>query len=160
MNARFASARFAVRNAARIDTARIDDRSSARSGSPKACATIALRSSLAIVLSVAAMALLSPRPALAHAALVRSYPAANATVSGSDLNLQLVYNSRIDASRSTVLLVGPGGQSRKLSFASQNSPQTLSAKLTKLTPGVYKLNWQVLSSDGHVTRGEFSFRVQ
>ncbi len=135
-------------------------RNADRNADTEANARIGLRTLFAVVLSVAAMALAFPRPALAHAALVRSYPAANATVSGSEVNLQLVYNSRIDASRSTVVLVGPDSQSRKLSFPPQSAPQTLATKLTKLTPGLYKLNWQVLASDGHVTRGEFSFRVQ
>jgi methionine-rich copper-binding protein CopC len=28
-----------------------------------------------------------------------------------------------------------------------------------LLPGEYRLRWQVLASDGHITRGEISFAV-
>jgi len=29
-----------------------------------------------------------------------------------------------------------------------------------LTDGNYRLQWQVLATDGHITRGEFSFEVR
>jgi methionine-rich copper-binding protein CopC len=36
----------------------------------------------------------------------------------------------------------------------------LSAKLTGLVKGAYVLRWQVLATDGHITRGKVPFRVE
>ncbi|MBV8200512.1 MAG: copper resistance protein CopC, partial [Acidobacteria bacterium] len=41
----------------------------------------------------------------------------------------------------------------------QQAPQLLTAKLAGIAPGAYKLRWQVLAADGHITRGEVPFRV-
>jgi methionine-rich copper-binding protein CopC len=36
----------------------------------------------------------------------------------------------------------------------------LEARITGVGGGEYKLRWQVLASDGHITRGEISFQVK
>ena len=41
-----------------------------------------------------------------------------------------------------------------------SSPATLEARITGLGAGEYKLHWQVLAADGHITRGEISFPVE
>lgn len=41
-----------------------------------------------------------------------------------------------------------------------SSPATLEARITGLGAGEYKLHWQVLAADGHITRGEISFLVK
>jgi len=37
---------------------------------------------------------------------------------------------------------------------------TLSARGQGFAPGEYRLKWQVLSADGHITRGEHPFTVK
>ena len=56
-------------------------------------------------------------------------------------------------------LVDPDGSLQTLEISKQDPPNTLSAQARGLRPGVYRLRWQVLASDGHITRGEISFTV-
>ena len=96
----------------------------------------------------------------AHAILKESSPAANATVAGPDVPIRLKYNSRVDATRSKVQLLRPDSSVTDLPLEKQAAPDTLEAKATGLAPGEYKIQWQVLSPDGHITRGMVPFAVK
>ena len=100
-----------------------------------------------------------PRLASAHAILLESLPKAHAVIQGPDTPIELRYNSRIDAGRSTLTLISPDGRSRPLS-AIQSGPGTLTSKVSQLGRGSYVLRWQVLSGDGHISRGEIPFEVK
>jgi methionine-rich copper-binding protein CopC len=95
-----------------------------------------------------------------HAILKESSPAANSTIVGPDVTITLKYNVRIDAARSKLQLSHPDDSVTDLPIQKQSSPDTLSAKATGLTPGAYKLQWQVLAPDGHITRGVVPFAVK
>src|ERR1700683_2521832 len=101
-----------------------------------------------------------PRLALAHAVLVSSTPHKDAAVSGPDIAINLKYNSRVDGARSTLSLLKPDGTVEKIDAVAQPAPDVLSATGHGLTKGAYVLRWQVLASDGHITRGEVPFEVQ
>lgn len=117
-----------------------------------------LRAGLMTAIAVALV--LVPRVASAHAVLVLSSPVANATVQGPDVPITMKFNSRVDASRSTLKLSAPDGQSRSLTIDPPKAPDTLTAKATGLTPGKYAIQWQVLAVDGHITRGQIPFVVK
>ena len=106
-----------------------------------------------------AVLLLSPSSSLAHAVLVESSPALKGAVSGPDVPLKLRFNVRIDAARSRLTLVDPDGASQTVEISKQDSPEIISAEAKGLHPGLYRLRWQVLASDGHITRGEIPFTV-
>jgi copper resistance protein C len=95
-----------------------------------------------------------------HAILKESSPAANATVVGPDVPITLKYNVRVDSARSKIQLARPDESVTELPLLKQVSPDTLSAKATGLAPGAYKLQWQVLAPDGHITRGVVPFTVK
>jgi copper resistance protein C len=95
----------------------------------------------------------------AHAVLLESSPSLKGIVSGPDLPIKLRFNVRIDAARSRLTLVGPGGSMQPLEISTPAPPDTLSAQATGLAAGEYRLRWQVLASDGHITRGEIPFTV-
>ena len=95
-----------------------------------------------------------------HAILKESSPAANATVAGPDVAITLKYNVRVDSTRSKIQLSRPDESVTELPLTKQISPDTLSSKATGLTPGAYKLQWQVLAPDGHITRGVVPFSVK
>ena len=113
-----------------------------------------------LMFSVALALVLAPRVALAHAVLVQSSPAIDATMQGPDLAVSMKFSSRVDGARSTMLLSTSDGQSKPLTIERQNAPDTLTAHLTHMSPGKYAIRWQVLATDGHVTRGEIPFRVK
>jgi len=95
-----------------------------------------------------------------HAILKESSPAPNATVAGPDVPITLKYNVRVDSARSKIQLSRPDESVTELPLAKQVSPDTLSSKATGLKPGAYKLQWQVLAPDGHITRGVVPFSVK
>jgi len=95
----------------------------------------------------------------AHAILMDSTPKLNSTVKSSELNINLRFNVRIDGGRSRVRLVAPDGTTSTLTLASQAAPNTLQTHAAGLKPGAYKLQWQVLASDGHMSHGEIPFTV-
>jgi hypothetical protein len=112
---------------------------------------------LVVVLGVA---LFVPRLALAHAVLVSSQPGVNSTVSGPEISVRLKYNSRVDMEHSTLTLLDPDGRVEKVAIESEPEPGLLAAKLTGLVKGSYVLRWQVLATDGHITRGKVPFQVE
>jgi copper resistance protein C len=107
-----------------------------------------------------ALSVLAPRAARAHAVLLSSEPAVNSTVSGPEVAVLLRYNSRVDANHSTLTLLAPDGRIDKVTNLSEPAPGLISAKLTGLTKGAYVLRWQVLATDGHITRGKVPFQVK
>jgi copper resistance protein C len=94
-----------------------------------------------------------------HAILKESSPPANSSVTGPDVPITLKFNVRIDAARSKLQLVHPDNAMRNLVLDQQASPDTLTTKAAGLRPGAYKIAWQVLAPDGHITRGLIPFTV-
>jgi copper resistance protein C len=94
-----------------------------------------------------------------HAVLKESNPAANGKVAGPDVPIMLKYNSRIDSKLSKLQLLNPDNSTVDLKVDAQTSADTLNAKATGLKPGAYRIRWQVLAPDGHITRGEVPFTV-
>jgi copper resistance protein C len=113
---------------------------------------------LATLLLAAALGLGSG-VARAHAIVVSSQPAAGAVVHDTSAAVAVRFNSRIDPLRSRLMLVRPDGTSTTLELADAPSPDTLAASVGALTPGAYRLRWQVLATDGHITRGDIPFTV-
>src|SRR5277367_3831792 len=115
---------------------------------------------VAVIVLACSVPLFAPRVALAHAVLVNSQPGVNSTVSGPEVAVLLKYSSRIDLEHSSLTLLDPDGKVEKVTIESEPSPGVLSAKLTGLVKGAYVLRWQVLATDGHITRGKVPFQVQ
>lgn len=112
-----------------------------------------------VALPVLFVLLVLPRIALAHAHLLASTPAANATVHGPDVAFELRYNSRVDGHHSVLTLVASDGHTQVLTMDNQSAASNLNTHAT-LKPGSYTLRWQALSTDGHITRGEIPFTVR
>lgn len=101
--------------------------------------------------------LLSAGPAFAHAVLLESQPAPDAIVPAGTARVVLRFNSRIDQARSRLVL-RQGQTERPLRLAPGSAPDQLAANAA-VAPGQYALRWQVLATDGHITRGEVPFTV-
>jgi methionine-rich copper-binding protein CopC len=110
-------------------------------------------------LLLAAAIALGPVAARAHAIVVSSIPAAGAVVHDKSGTVVVRFNSRIDKVRSRLLLVRADGTSTALELGETPSPDTLTAAVGELAPGAYRLRWQVLATDGHITRGDIPFTV-
>ena len=114
-----------------------------------------------LVVSVALIAApaLTARTVAAHAVIIDSVPAVDATVAG-DSDVTLHFNSRIDHQRSRLTLIAPDGSANLLTIAPDSAPDVVAAKLGGLAAGQYRLRWQVLAIDGHLTRGDIRFSVK
>jgi copper resistance protein C len=108
---------------------------------------------------LAALLLALPVPALAHAIIVAAEPAVDAVLHGPKARVLLRFNSRIDVERSRLTLMSSDGTARPLTLAPSDGPDTLAATIDGLGSGHYRLRWQVLAVDGHITRGDIPFTV-
>jgi methionine-rich copper-binding protein CopC len=115
---------------------------------------------LGVCLLVAVAMLLPSRSAVAHAILVDSSPAINSVVSGPTVPIKLRFNVRIDAIRSRLTLVKPDATTQLLAISKDAPADTLASQAQSLSPGEYRIRWQALASDGHITRGEIPFQVK
>jgi len=112
-----------------------------------------------VALLLAVIVALGSVAARAHAIVVSSQPAANAVVHGNTVEVVVRFNSRIDPVRSRLLLVRADGTSTTLELKDTPTPDTLATTVGELAPGSYRLRWQVLAVDGHITRGDIPFTV-
>jgi methionine-rich copper-binding protein CopC len=103
---------------------------------------------------------LVPDAAQAHAIIVAAQPAMNAVVPPGDIAIRLEFNSRIDSERSGLRLQRPDGTEAPVTLTPGNPPGVLAARARADASGRWTLHWQVLSLDGHITRGEVSFAVR
>lgn len=101
--------------------------------------------------------------AFAHAHLKSAVPAENATVKVSPVEIDLTFSEGLNLKFSGATITGQGnatistGQA-KLAISDQ---KTLVIPLsTPLVPGGYTVNWTVLSTDGHKTKGSYTFAVK
>ena len=100
------------------------------------------------------------RSAVAHAILLESSPSINAPSSGPAVPIKLRFNVRIDATRSRLTLVKPDASTELLAISKDAPADILASQAQGLIPGEYRIRWQVLASDGHITRGEIPFKVK
>jgi methionine-rich copper-binding protein CopC len=112
---------------------------------------------LAALLLAAALGL--PPAARAHAIIVAAAPGPGEQVTGPDVPVELRFNSRIDRERSRLSLLRSSGKPEIVALEASSAPDTLAGKLRALPPGSYRLRWQVLGVDGHITRGDIPFTV-
>jgi methionine-rich copper-binding protein CopC len=107
---------------------------------------------------VAAVLALSPAAAAAHSLLIASVPAADTTV-GDLPAVSLRFNNRIEKKLSRIRLVPARGDAQVLPLRAAGPVDTLEASLPRLAAGRYRIEWRVLSTDGHVVSGAFGFSV-
>jgi methionine-rich copper-binding protein CopC len=109
------------------------------------------------------------RPAAAHALVLSSLPEAGAELARLPEAFILRFNSRIDRARSRVGLFGPDNATLPLTLTEGGDPAVLEAVLPPggaqgqghgLAPGAWRLRWQVLAVDGHITRGDIFFTLR
>jgi len=114
---------------------------------------------VAVCLFASVAMLLLAHAAVAHAILLESTPAINATVAGPSVPIRLRFNVRIDATRSRLTLVKTDASTQLLTLAKDAPADTLITQAQTLSPGDYRIRWQALATDGHITRGEIPFKV-
>jgi methionine-rich copper-binding protein CopC len=97
--------------------------------------------------------------AAAQAIVLEAVPPAGASIANGPVDVILRFNCRIDASRSRLTLIDSSGRRYNLPVTPLRHPALLRGRGDISTPGTYRLEWQVLSVDGLISRGESSFRL-
>ncbi len=83
----------------------------------------------------------------------------NAIVAPGEITIRLDFNSRVDSKRSGLVLQRPDGTEAAVELTPGSPPGVLAGRAQVQQSGRWKLHWQVLSLDGHITRGEVDFSV-
>jgi methionine-rich copper-binding protein CopC len=104
------------------------------------------------------LALVLVSPARAHSLLIASVPSADAVVNAAPA-VSLRFNNRIEKKLSQIRLVSPRGEAQTLTLRTDGAVDALEAPLPPLATGRYRVEWRVLSTDGHVVSGTFAFSV-
>ena len=95
-----------------------------------------------------------------HLQLVKSTPAANATIAAAPDSLRLWFSQAPELKLTTVKVTGPGPAAIPLTpLAKGDSGLVVAAVKGRMAPGSYTVAWRTMSKDGHVVRGTFAFRV-
>ena len=115
-----------------------------------------------VALLLAGQAILaSIHSALAHAFLDRASPAVGSTVHTAPTEVRISFTEQLEPAYSTAHVEDASGTSVGTGDAhiDQTERSVLIVPVGALKPGRYKVIWQVLSVDTHVTNGTFSFTV-
>jgi methionine-rich copper-binding protein CopC len=119
-----------------------------------------MRYDLSIALAVLLLAAIVPR-AEAHAFLDHSEPAVGSTVKASPGEVRLWFTEKLELGFSTVQVFDSAGKQidKKDKHVVEKADPSLAVSLPPLAPGKYKVRWRVVSTDTHVTKGDFTFQV-
>lgn len=102
-------------------------------------------------------------PAHAHAALRHATPAAGAIVDTPLLTLTIEFSQDIDLTQVELTLHDITGTEVAITKPTDeaNAGTTITRTFSSaLKPGTYEVKWRVLSTDGHHTRGTYTFEVK
>jgi methionine-rich copper-binding protein CopC len=113
-----------------------------------------------IKLGIALAVLGAAAPALAHGELVRASPEPGTVVSTSPADLRLQFSEPIEAAFSGLEVVTATGKRVPTGRAAMQGPVMAVPIPAPLPPGVYRVEWHVLSVDSHRANGSFTFEVR
>jgi copper resistance protein C len=113
-----------------------------------------------IVACLALLGMSLPGQALAHGLLIQTVPAAEAVVAEPPVEISLSFNEQIEARFSGIDLLGPDGAAIAIGEIAVIDKNMVAPVLDSLLPGVYQVDWHVLSADGHKVAGSYKFEVK
>jgi methionine-rich copper-binding protein CopC len=96
-----------------------------------------------------------------HAVLVRSSPAARATLTQAPGRIELWFNERLEPAYSTASVWDAAGMQvdRRDATVGPDDPKRLSIAIAPLPVGQYTVRYRVLSVDGHLVNASFVFTI-
>jgi methionine-rich copper-binding protein CopC len=104
----------------------------------------------------------APTGAWAHAYLQKAVPAQRAVLFDPPTRVELWFNERLEAAFCTMTVKDASGASVDTADVkvAADDPKQLTVGLKALTPGVYTVQFRVLSVDGHVVTDKFTFTLR
>jgi methionine-rich copper-binding protein CopC len=100
--------------------------------------------------------------AAGHAVLQRAEPRGESKLKRPPDEVRLYFSERLEPAYSSFRVLNDRDVQvdRRDSRVDRANPVLLRATLPPLPPGTYKVRWRVLSIDGDVTEGAFTFRIE
>jgi methionine-rich copper-binding protein CopC len=102
-------------------------------------------------------------PVLAHAELLSEVPAANAKLSAPlPTALTLTFSEALELSFTKIVVKGPDGTALDTgapALSPDGKSVTLKLSQTPLPEGKVTIEWTAVATDGHKTKGSYSFSV-
>jgi methionine-rich copper-binding protein CopC len=100
--------------------------------------------------------------AFGHSGFQRSEPPVESKLKRSPSEVKLYFTERLEPAYSTVRVNDDHGAQvdRQDARVDPSNPLLLRVTVQPLEHGAYTVNWRVLSVDGHVTEGRFTFQVK
>jgi methionine-rich copper-binding protein CopC len=117
----------------------------------------------ALIAGVSALVLATmPVAGSAHALLARSQPAQRATLSQPPSQVRLWFSETLEPAFCSIDVVSADGKrvSERPARVSTQDGKLLELDLPKLGPGVYAVQYSVVSIDGHAVKAVFRFTVR
>lgn len=110
---------------------------------------------------VALLAGIGPLAVFAHTLMDHAVPAAGSRVHGAPAEVKLWFSQALESAFSTLRVVDRNGRQvdKNDKRVDAGDPTLLRVSLHPLAPGTYQVIWRVLSADGHVSTGDFTFDV-
>ena len=103
-----------------------------------------------------------PAVSEAHAFLEHAEPKVGSTVEVSPKEVKVYFTEEVEPAFSTlrVLDAGEHEMDKKDTHVDGDNPKLLIVSVPALPPGTYRVEWKVVASDTHHTKGSFSFTVK
>jgi copper transport protein len=123
-------------------------------------AVAAARSVVAI--AAAALGLVLPSSATAHAYLIKTVPAASGVLNAPPANVSLTYDEAVEPRFAIISVTDASGRQQTTGPARRSpaNPDTLVVPLRPNLPeGWYLIYWRAISVDGHPVQGAFTYAV-
>jgi copper transport protein len=114
-----------------------------------------------IVAAVAAVALVAPAAASAHAYLVKTVPAASVTLNSPPRSVSLTFDEAVEPRFAIVSVSDAAGNQVATGRPARSpaDPNTLVVPLKRIGEGWYLVYWRAISVDGHPVQNAFTFAV-
>jgi len=116
---------------------------------------------ICLIAVAAAVALVAPAVASAHAYLIKTVPAASVVLNSPPASVQLTYDEAVEPRFAIVSVTDAAGHSQTTGLVSRSpsDPDTLVVPVKHLPEGWYLVYWRAISVDGHPVQGVFEFAV-
>jgi copper resistance protein C len=100
--------------------------------------------------------------ALGHSGLQRAEPPVESKLKRPPSEVKLTFTGRLEPAYSSIQVKDDHGAQvdRKDAHVDPSNPLLLRVTLQSLDRGAYTVIWRVLSIDGNVTEGRYTFRVE
>jgi copper transport protein len=113
-----------------------------------------------LLLLVALATLVFPAAASAHATLLKTTPGFGQRLERSPAVVRLSFDQSVDALSDGIRVLDTKGRLLSKGTVSSADKRTVSAPVGHLRRGGYTIRWRVVSADGHVVSGVYTFGVR